>query len=123
MFAKFLDGSTDCYFLRQLNNCGAIIKLRRNHVRLCSNQVVATKSRRNTVHRVRKIRRKQVCRRKTRLRKFRLIGKKQCTPKGQAQYVNVRGSVLWRRVFLRQTCLRRIFLEPLYTALVKRFPV
>ena len=33
-------------------------------------------------YRVRKISRKQVCRRKTRLRKFRLIGERQCTPKG-----------------------------------------
>ena len=49
--------------------------------------------------RVRKIRRKQVCRRKTRLRKFRLIGKRQCTPKGQARYVNVRGNVQWKGVY------------------------
>ena len=62
--------------------------------------------------RVQKIRRKQVCRRKTRLRKFLLIGKRQCTPKGQARYVNVRGSVQWRRVLIQQTCLRRIFLKP-----------
>ena len=48
---------------------------------------------------VRKIRRKQVCRRKTRLRNFRLIGERQCTPKGQARYVNVRGSVQWKRVY------------------------
>ena len=57
-----------------------------------------------TFNRVRKIRRKQVCRRKTRLRdfhlrKFRLIGARQCTPKGQARYVNVRGSVQWKGVY------------------------
>ena len=56
------------------------------------------------LQRVRKIRRKQVCRRKTRLRnfrlrKFRLIGKRQCTPKGQARYENVRGSVQWKEVY------------------------
>ena len=66
----------------------------------------------NIIKRVRKIRRKQICRRKTRLRNFLLIGKRQCTPKGQARYVNVRGSVQWRRVFLWQTFLRRIFLVP-----------
>ena len=49
--------------------------------------------------RVRKIRRKQVCRRKTRLRKFRLIGERQCTPKEQARYVNVRGSAQWKGVY------------------------
>ena len=47
------------------------------------------------VCRVRKIRRKQVCREKTRLRSFRLrkfhlIVEKQSTPKRQARYVNVR---------------------------------
>ena len=47
----------------------------------------------------RKIRRKQVCRRKTHLRDFRLIGKRQCTPKGQARYVNVPGSVQWKGVY------------------------
>ena len=53
------------------------------------------------IYRVRKIRRKQVCRRKTRLRnfrlrKFRLIGERQCTPKGLTRYVNIRGSVQWK---------------------------
>ena len=43
------------------------------------------------------------------------MGERQCTPKGQVRYVNVRGSVQWRRVFLRQACLRRIFLEPFST--------
>ena len=42
---------------------------------------------------------KQVCRRKTRLRKFRLIGERQCTSKGQARYVNIRGSVQWKGVY------------------------
>ena len=47
-----------------------------------------------TANRVRKIRR-----RKTRLWKFRLIGERQCTLKGQARYVNVRGSVQWKGVY------------------------
>ena len=79
----------------------------------------------NIFFRVWKIHRKQVCCRKTRLRKICLIGERQCTPKGQAQYVNVWGSVqnegqilgvqntaispirqsFLKRVFLQQTCL------------------
>ena len=35
-----------------------------------------------------------------RLRKFRLIGERQCTPKGQARYVNIRGSVQWKGVYM-----------------------
>ena len=50
-------------------------------------------------YRARKIRRKQVCCRKTRLRNFRLIGERQCTPKGKARYVNVWGSVQWKGVY------------------------
>ena len=60
----------------------------------------ALKCERHNCHRVRKIRRKQVCRRKTRLKKFRLIGERQCTPKGQARYVNVWGSVQWKGVYM-----------------------
>ena len=50
MFANFLYGSTDCYFLSQLNNCGALIQVRRKYLRLCSNRIVVTIRERNTVH-------------------------------------------------------------------------
>ena len=54
MFAGVLYGSTDCYYLSQLNDCGAIIKVRRNHVRLCWGRIVETIWRRNIVHLFRK---------------------------------------------------------------------
>ena len=42
MFADFLCGSTGCYFLSQLNDGVAIIKVTRNFVGLCCNRIVAT---------------------------------------------------------------------------------
>ena len=50
MFANFLYGSIGSYFLTQLNDCGAIIKVRRNYAHLGCNRIVATIMRHNTVH-------------------------------------------------------------------------
>ena len=48
MFAKFLYRSTDGYFLLQLDDCGAIIKVRQNYVQQCCNRIVVTIRRLNT---------------------------------------------------------------------------
>ena len=49
-FVNFLYGSTDCYFLTQVQDCGAIIKVRQNYLQLLWNRIVATIRRRNTAH-------------------------------------------------------------------------
>ena len=48
MFANFLYGSAVCYFLSQLNERVATIKVRRHYMRLCRNRIVVTMKTRNT---------------------------------------------------------------------------